>query len=51
MNLKVFLTEFPFLRFELIKMLLEISVSGSVFAAGALALLLLRFSNSIIFFL
>lgn len=51
MNLKLFLTEFPFLRFELIKMLPEIPVTGSVFAAGTFALPLLRLSSGIIFFL
>lgn len=51
MNLWLFLTEFPFLRFELIKMLPEIPVTRSVFAAGAFALPLLRLSNYIILFL
>jgi len=51
MNLKLFLTEFSFLRFEIIKMLPQIPVTDSLFAARAFALPLLRFSNSIIFFL
>jgi len=51
MNLRLFLTEFPFLRFELIKMLPKIPVTCSVFAAGAFALPLLRLLNIIIFFL
>lgn len=51
MNLKLFLAEFSFLRFELIKMLPEIPVTASVFAAGAFPSPLPRLSNSIIFFL
>lgn len=46
-----FFAEFSFLRFELIKMLPEIPVTVSVFAAGAFPLPLPRLSNSIIFFL
>lgn len=51
MNLKLFIAEFSCLRFELIKMLPEIAVTGSVLAAGSFALPLLRLSNCIILFL
>lgn len=50
MNLKLF-AEFHFLRIELIKMLPEIPVTVSVFAAGAFPSPLPRLSNNIIFFL
>lgn len=51
MNLKLFLAEFSFLRFELIKMLPEIPVAVLVLAAGAFPSPLPRLSKSIIFFL